>query len=160
MNEKTISKIYLIIVIYTMMIIGITSLCWYIRIKDSTKTVIQYVEVEVEKSINIDALVQAIIFVESDNNNNAIGDGGKAVGCLQIQPIYIDEVNRLWGYKKYSYSDRTDRTKSILIFKDMQDFKNPNYSLHLAIKLHNPKAGYKYHKDIEDKYNELTDNDK
>lgn len=155
MNDKTMSKIYLIIVIYTMMIIGITSMCWNVRIKSSTKTVIQYVEVEVEKGINIDTLVQAIIFVESSNKDNAIGDDGKAIGCLQIQPIYIDEVNRLSGYKKYSYSDRTDRETSILIFKDMQDFKNPNYNLHLAIKLHNPKAGYKYHKDIEDKYNEL-----
>lgn len=153
MDEKTMSKIYLIIVIYTVIIVGITSICWYVGFENNTKTVIQYVEVE--KDINIDTLIQAIIFVESSNKDNAIGDGGKAVGCLQIQPIYIDEVNRLWGYKKYSYSDRTNRIKSILIFKDMQDFKNPKYNLHLAIKLHNPKAGYKYHKDIEQKYNQL-----
>ena len=62
------------------------------------------------------------------------------------------------GYDKYAEYDRVSRDKSIAIFKDMNKYKNPNGYMHLAIKLHNPKAGYKYHKDIEDKYNELINN--
>lgn len=48
--------------------------------------------------------------------------------------------------------------RSVTELVGINKYKNPNGYMYLAIKLHNPKAGYKYHKDIEDKYNELINN--
>lgn len=61
---------------------------------------------------NLDNLINAMIVVESGGNDAAIGDGGKAVGCLQIWPITIKDANRIIGYKKYTLADRYDRQKS------------------------------------------------
>lgn len=65
-------------------------------------------------------LINAIIYVESRGNDSAIGDGGKAVGCLQIHPICVREVNRILRKRKsnvrYSLQDRYNRVKSVQIF--------------------------------------------
>ena len=65
-------------------------------------------------------LINAIIYVESRGNDSAIGDRGKAVGCLQIQPICVREVNRILRKHKsnvrYSLQDRYSRAKSIQMF--------------------------------------------
>jgi len=57
-------------------------------------------------------LLDAIEFVESGGNASAIGDNGNAVGSFQIWKIYVDDVNRIRGNDKYSYTDRLDRSKS------------------------------------------------
>tara|TARA_R110000796_G_scaffold34775_12_gene89545 strand:- start:7741 stop:8166 length:426 start_codon:yes stop_codon:yes gene_type:complete len=62
-----------------------------------------------------DNLVEAIIQVESRGNDSAVGDNGKAVGCLQIHPIVVREVNRLVS-KPYTLDDRYSRAKSIEMF--------------------------------------------
>ena len=62
-----------------------------------------------------DNLVEAIIQVESRGNDSAVGDNGKAVGCLQIHPIVVREVNRLVS-KHYTLDDRYSRAKSIEMF--------------------------------------------
>lgn len=62
------------------------------------------------------SLLDAIEQVESSRNVKAVGDGGKAVGCMQIHTAVVDDVNRIYG-KSYKYSDRTDRTKSREIAK-------------------------------------------
>ena len=58
-------------------------------------------------------LIDAIIYVESRGHDSAIGDRGKAVGCLQIQPICVREVNRILRKHKsnvrYSLQDRYSR---------------------------------------------------
>ena len=42
-----------------------------------------------------DALMDALIQVESSGRDDAVGDGGKAIGCLQIwQPYWYDAVER------------------------------------------------------------------
>lgn len=64
--------------------------------------------------MNILLLIAALIVVESNGNNNAIGDGGLAVGCLQIHQCVIDDVNRVYG-TAYKPDDRLDRVKSIKI---------------------------------------------
>ncbi|MCK9482829.1 MAG: lytic transglycosylase domain-containing protein [Candidatus Marinimicrobia bacterium] len=60
-----------------------------------------------------DRLIQALIQVESSGNDQAIGDGGLAVGCLQIHPIFVKDVNRIIGKDKYTLQDRYSRAKSI-----------------------------------------------
>ena len=59
-----------------------------------------------------DRLLHALKLAESGYKSDAIGDNGKAVGILQLHKVYVDDANRIIGYKKYSYSDRYDACKS------------------------------------------------
>jgi len=59
----------------------------------------------------ISLLIPALIAVESGGNPAAIGDHGKAVGCLQIRAECIADVNRL-SKTTYTQSDRLSREKS------------------------------------------------
>ena len=56
-------------------------------------------------------LIPVLIQVESSGNNDAVGDNGRAVGCLQMWEICVDDVNRISG-RSYTYEDRLSRTKS------------------------------------------------
>ena len=58
-------------------------------------------------------VLPALISVESNGDDKAIGDQGMAIGCLQIHPIMVREVNRIIGEEKYKLEDRIDRDKSI-----------------------------------------------
>lgn len=55
-----------------------------------------------------DKLLYALKMAESACKSDAIGDNGKAVGILQLHKVYVDDANRIVGYKKYSYNDRYD----------------------------------------------------
>ena len=63
-----------------------------------------------------DNLVEAIIWVESRGDTLAYNKSEEALGCLQIRPIMLREVNRILGYNKFKLSDRTSRSKSIEMF--------------------------------------------
>lgn len=57
------------------------------------------------------------------------GDGGKAVGPLQIWKIRVDDVNRicrLWGLPGYSHEDRHDLVKSVEMFMISSLYYEPN----------------------------------
>lgn len=69
-------------------------------------------------------LLLAIEHVESGGNPNAVGDGGQAVGCLQIHPSMVDECNRIKGSKVFTLEDRKDRAKSIEMFWTYTNFWN------------------------------------
>lgn len=56
-------------------------------------------------------VMPALIAVESSGNDKAIGDNGRGVGCLQIHPECIEDVNRIAG-TRYTLADRLDREKS------------------------------------------------
>lgn len=43
------------------------------------------------------ALLAALIAVESGGNNQAIGDEGRSIGCLQITEACVLDVNRIYG---------------------------------------------------------------
>ena len=82
-------------------------------------------DVPVIKPVNssIDNLIDALIYVESRGNDSAVGDrhlGRPSVGCLQIRPIMVREVNRILKRKKsdlrYTNKDRFSREKSIEMF--------------------------------------------
>ncbi len=64
----------------------------------------------------LDILIAALIIVESHGNPQAIGDGGRSVGCLQIQMCVIEDVNRVYGMH-YTAMDRYSKTKSVEIAK-------------------------------------------
>ena len=61
---------------------------------------------------NITTLVDALIMVESNGNPNAYCKKEKAVGCLQIRPVMLREVNRILrkqkSTKRFSLEDRWD----------------------------------------------------
>ena len=94
-----------------------------IIITDSNEPSFRIVEVEsdkpdmrmqtVRRSLGFfNTFLDAIEYVESKGNTNAIGDGGLAVGCMQIHPIMVKDINRILGWNNYTLNDRYDRNKS------------------------------------------------
>ena len=58
-------------------------------------------------------LVMLLVMIESGGDSKAVGDGGRAVGALQIHPIMVRECNRLTGSQRWTLDDRLDVTESI-----------------------------------------------
>lgn len=67
-------------------------------------------------------MIHAFIMVESSGNDLAVGDGGRAIGCLQITERCLEDVNRIERVlakksgatpRQFTPSDRLDRKKSI-----------------------------------------------
>ena len=67
-------------------------------------------------------MILALIQAESSGNDLAIGDDGKAYGCLQIHKVYVEAVNRILGYEKFTHSDAFDRVSSVHMFIIYTDF--------------------------------------
>tara|TARA_R110000744_G_scaffold229321_1_gene347317 strand:+ start:220 stop:735 length:516 start_codon:yes stop_codon:yes gene_type:complete len=74
-------------------------------------------------------LVQALIQVESQGNDSAVGDVNltePSIGVLQIRPIMIREVNRILKLKRskirFKRADRFSREKSIQMFVIWKEF--------------------------------------
>ena len=97
---------------------------------------------EVTKS-EWELFTEALIQVESEGNPKAIGKKND-VGVLQITPIFVKEVNRIVGEKKFTLDCRTDRRKSLEMFDILQSHYNPDKDIDKAIRLHNPKASQSY----------------
>ena len=131
----------------------ITSFVWA-KTTPEEKEYIEVVRIE-KQTVDWDKLIEAIIWIESNGNDKAVNHKTNAVGCMQITPIYLKQCNKIAGYEKYKLSDRYNRSKSIEMFNIYQSYFNPDKDLHLAIKVHNPKASYIYHRNIENKYKEL-----
>ena len=70
----------------------------------------------IEQHVQIDTLLNAVMAVESNFNILAYNSKEDAVGCLQIRPIMVREVNRLLGEDKYTLKDRWNKAKSIEMF--------------------------------------------
>jgi hypothetical protein len=85
-------------------------------------------------------LIMAIAFTESQFTTDALGTAGDT-GILQLQEIYVKEVNRLYG-TEYTIQDAYDPEKSLKIFSLMQGHYNPNKDLAIGIKYHNKSAFY------------------
>ena len=92
--------------------------------QEDTKEIIVNVD-----TLNKDLLLKAMIVVESNGNDSCIGDinlGRPSVGCLQIRPIMVREVNRILRKqkikKKYTLNDRYSRKKSIEMFYIWRDY--------------------------------------
>ena len=70
---------------------------------------------------NMIDIMNAIIEVESNNNDSAYRANEDAVGCLQIRKCMVDDVNRILKRRKsdlrFTYNDRWSRDKSIYMFE-------------------------------------------
>jgi hypothetical protein len=69
--------------------------------------------------------IESVIEVESTNNDSAYNKKEDAVGCLQIRPIMVREVNRILKREnimfRYTMEDRWDRKLSIEMFQIMAE---------------------------------------
>ena len=85
-----------------------------------------------QDQVPIEFLVDAMIHVESRGDSTAIGDGGRAVGVLQIHPVMVREVNRILGKNgsdvRYTYDDRYSVEKSKEMFYVWKGYYHPNSS--------------------------------
>lgn len=82
-----------------------------------------------------DKVINALIEVESKGDEKAVSKNKKFVGILQISTILVDDCNRIIGEKKYTYDCRYDKTKSIEMFKIIQNYYNPKKDLTFAIRM-------------------------
>lgn len=104
-----------------------------------------------------DCLIEAFILQESNGNDTVVGDGGKALGCLQLHPIMVAEANRI-SNSSYTLEDRLSRSKSIEMFNIVQSHHNPYKDPALACKVWNPTAGEWYTKSVLNKYQTIYNN--
>jgi len=61
--------------------------------------------------MNLTNLISALMIVESSNNDLAIGDQGRAIGCLQIHRAVVLDVNRITG-SNYRWQQMTNRVQA------------------------------------------------
>jgi len=96
---------------------------------------------------NIIAIVMALCTIESSNMADAVGDGGQAVGILQICPVMVSEANRLHGSDRWTIEDRWSEMQS----KQMAHLilSKRATTLSKACEVWNPQAGEWYFKRVE-----------
>jgi len=61
--------------------------------------------------MNLAVLIEALILVESGGDPSAVGDSGKALGCLQIHEAVVQDVNRFYK-KAFTHRDALDPAKA------------------------------------------------
>ncbi len=86
-------------------------------------------------------LTMAIAFTESRFRDEARGSAGDS-GQLQIVPVFVSEVNRLYG-TDYTIEDAFDLYKSLEMFNLLQDYYNPSHGIEEGIKYHNRSPYYR-----------------
>lgn len=94
-------------------------------------------------------MVWAICQVESRQNDRAVNRKSSAAGRYQMLRVYVDEVNRIIGKKKYKYRDRMDPVKAREMFNIYQGYYNPERDIDKAIILHRGKRSWKYIKEVK-----------
>lgn len=109
------------------------------------------------ETVPSDELIAALIQVESSGNGLAIGDKGKAYGCLQLWNTYIQDVNRIY-HTSYRHKDAFNRQTAIEITKKYLTFYGKIYTENTGKKptnevfarIHNGgPSGYKKVKTLE-----------
>lgn len=58
-----------------------------------------------------DRLIDALVKVESNGDSRAVGDNGRALGCLQIWSVVVQDVNEV-SRVKYTHADAFDPVKA------------------------------------------------
>jgi len=61
-------------------------------------------------------LILALILVESNGDDSAIGDNGKAYGCLQLHAEYVADAAE-YANEDWVHEDAFDRKTAIKIFE-------------------------------------------
>lgn len=87
-------------------------------------------------------LILSMMWVESNFDPDAEGKHSDT-GILQITPVYVDEVNRILGYERYSIEDAYDLGFSLDMFDILQGRYNPDNDLMSTIYYHNKSESYR-----------------
>lgn len=82
-------------------------------------------------------VIRAIEQVESKGQDRLVSRNGLYVGCLQIAPILVRQVNIILGQKKFTNNDRYSKEKSYEMFIVFQEHFNPGGDPEFAIRLWN-----------------------
>tara|TARA_A100001201_G_C4039441_1_gene186198 strand:- start:65 stop:628 length:564 start_codon:yes stop_codon:yes gene_type:complete len=86
----------------------------------SDSLVKRYEMFDVQPTRSMIDIINAIIRVESSNDDSAYNKSEDAVGCLQIRKCMVNDVNRilkrLGKTQRFTYDDRWIRYKSIQMF--------------------------------------------
>lgn len=96
-----------------------------------------------------ECMVDAICHVESRGDDNARSRRSSAAGRFQMLRVYVDEVNRISGKKKYTYRDRYNPVKAREMFDIYQGYYNPEKDIDKAIILHRGKKSWKYIREVK-----------
>jgi len=86
-------------------------------------------------------LTMAICYTESKFHDEAKGKAGDS-GQFQFIPVYVAEVNRLYG-TDYTIDDASDLGKSLEMFNKLQNYYNPSHGIEDGIKYHNRSPYYR-----------------
>lgn len=108
------------------------------------------------KEAEWERMVEAICWVESRNNDQAKSEKSSAAGRFQMLRIYVVEVNRILGEKRYSESDRHNPKKAREMFDIYQAHHNPNKDIDRAIRIHRGLYSPKYIKSVKKRMYETT----
>ncbi len=88
--------------------------------------------IEKRSKIVEEDLINAMIQVESEGDSSAYCASEQAVGCLQIRPIMLREVNRILKIreqdKRFTLQDRWSRGKSVEMFYVWKNFHHKDSS--------------------------------
>ena len=100
-----------------------------LQYNDIVSPEVSYIEPITVDSIQHD-VVKAMIQVESCGNDSAYNVSEEAVGCLQIRPIMVREVNRILRKQgdtiRFELEDRWNREKSLEMFHIWREYHHPN----------------------------------
>ena len=87
---------------------------------------LQYTIDSLQNEMWDNSILDALIHVESSDNDSAYRACEDAVGCLQIRKTMVNDVNRILKRqgksKRYTYIDRWSRDKSIQMFEIYCDY--------------------------------------
>ena len=83
----------------------------------------------------------AICWTESRFDPSVTGKNQDA-GIMQITPIYVEEVNRVFG-ADFKHEDAYSIEFSLEMFRLMNEAKNPEKDINRAIWLHNKSEMYR-----------------
>lgn len=112
------------------------------RLRERYSIMIPEIKVSPDKEWTL--LIRAIHHIESNEGKKLVGDGGKALGPLQIHKGMIDLVNKIQSEHHFTYKDRLSYQKSLLVFQIFQDKYNPEHNLEIASKIWNGGSKSKY----------------
>lgn len=107
-------------------------------------------------------LISALILVESGGDPAKVGDGGRALGVLQIHACVIADVNQHYG-TTYKHKDALDPVKAVRICRlYLHAYAPPGATPEIYARIwnggpngHNKVSTLKYWKKVEAKYIEL-----
>lgn len=105
------------------------------------KAVAESAEMKKDTLSDYQILQLALIYTESEGNPLAVGKNND-LGCLQITPVYVDEVRRITKDTSYCHTDAFNPEKALEMFSVVQDYHNPNHDIDAAIRLHNKAPWY------------------